>query len=476
MSRALDLLAGLVVDDDGTSWGERATDWQRADAEAVIDPDLARYAYLTRPRGGSKTEDAAAIALSLLVVEAPPGSRSYVLAADRDQGALVIDALAGFVRRTPGISGLVKVESWKVVARESGASLSILAADVASSWGISPWLAVIDEIAQWAETRAPRALWESVASAVPKVEGSRLAVLSTAGDPSHWSRAVLDHALGSDRWHVSEVPGPLPWRSEDDLAEQRALLTESAYRRLHENVWCASEDRLTTVDALRDCVTLDGPSEPVAGRRYVVAVDVGLKHDRTAVAVAHRDGERIVLDRIATWEGTRRRPVSLDAVEAWIGEASARYNGARVVLDPFQSAQLMERLRARGVDAVEFVFTAQSVGRLALGMYRRLRDRTLALYDDEALLDELSHVQLRETSPGCYRLDHSASGHDDMAVALALAAEALGQAAQLPEGADAAPAGVGKTSSWRDGGAIVVGSGAGSGRRHGERWPIEAPR
>ncbi len=201
----------------------------------MIDPEGPRNVLLTRARGGAKTQDLAGVAVALLLADAPPGSRSYALAADADQGALLLDALSGFVRRTPGLAGLVKLDRHRVTVVESGASLQVLSADVASSWGLSPWLVIIDEVAQWAETRGPRELWTSIVSAVPKVEGARLAVLTTAGDPSHWSAKVLDHARRSDAWYVHEEPGPLPWRSEDDLAEQRALLTESSFARLHLN-------------------------------------------------------------------------------------------------------------------------------------------------------------------------------------------------------------------------------------------------
>jgi phage FluMu gp28-like protein len=54
-----------------------------------------------------------------------------------------------------------------------------------------------------------------------------------------------------------------------------------------------------------------------------------------------------------------------------------------------------------------------------------LSDRLLDLPDDDALADELANVQLREMSPGVYRMDHSADRHDDRAVALALGAHTL---------------------------------------------------
>jgi hypothetical protein len=66
------------------------------------------------------------------------------------------------------------------------------------------------------------------------------------------------------------------------------------------------------------------------------------------------------------------------------------------------------------------VFSASSVGRLASTLHLALRNRALALPDDDALISELANLRLKETSPGVVRLDHDGSGHDDRAVALAL--------------------------------------------------------
>lgn len=110
-----------------------------------------------------------------------------------------------------------------------------------------------------------------------------------------------------------------------------------------------------------------------------------------------------VLDRMAVWSGTRAQPVSLDLVESWVTQAS-RDHGAKVISDPYQAAQLLERLRARGIRAEEFAFTSTSVGRLASGLFLAIRDGALELPDDADLLDELANVRLVETSPGLFRL------------------------------------------------------------------------
>ena len=433
---ALDLIASLVLE-DARRWGEVAVLAQWRDARSVLDPDsLTPYSFLTRARGYSKTADLAGMSIAAMLTDLPAGSRLYAIASDLDQGRLLVDSVRGFAARTPELAGALVVETYKVTAARSGSTLEVLAADAPGAYGLRPAFLVVDELAQWAATPGPRRLWEATTSALAKVPGARLVVLTSAGDPAHWSYKVLEHARVDPLWRVHEVPGPAPWADRDRLAEQRRRLPASSYARLFDNVWSSAEDRLANLDDLRACVTLDGPLLPQQSCRYVIGVDLGLKRDRSVAAVAHSEpvrasaggavtGARIVLDRMEVWAGTVASPVQLGAVEEWCAQAAAMYRPVEVVLDPWQAVGLAQRLRGRGITTSEFVFSAQSVGRLAGTLHLAIRNRTLALPDDEELLDELANVRLRETSPGVPRMDHDAGRHDDRAIALALAATRL---------------------------------------------------
>jgi len=426
------LLAGLVLDDEGTSWGEKAEGFQRADASAILTgtaPDDPRLHFLTRPRGGSKTTDLAAVLLVVLLTQAPRRSTSHAYARDADQAGLLLDALRALAERT-GLAALLAIGVETVLVKATGARLRVESADAASAFGRIPYFVVCDELAQWPTTRGARTLWEAIVSGLPKRRDSRLVVLTSAGDPAHWSSRIIDGARLSARWRVSEVPGPLPWADADDLAEQRRLLPESAYARLHLNIWTAAEDRLVSADDLRACVTLGGPLEYDPARRYVIGLDLGLKDDRTVLTVAHAEprpegGPLVVLDRLAVLQGNRKQPVQLSDVERLAEQTSRTYGHARIRLDPWQAVGLAQRLRDRGLTVEEWAFTAQSVGRLGQTLHLLLRDHRLALPDDRELLDELLTVRLRESAPGVYRLDHDAGQHDDRAVSLGLAALAL---------------------------------------------------
>jgi hypothetical protein len=207
------------------------------------------------------------------------------------------------------------------------------------------------------------------------------------------------------------------------------MLPDSVYRRLHLNQWCAAEDRLTNLDDVGACVTLDGPQDPMGGHGYVLALDLGVTNDRTVAAVMHSerqivDDERLVvqrhvLDRMEVWTGTKRNPVDLSTVEEWVA-ITARAYGARLVVDPWQAKGMVQRLRSMGVQVQEFLFSQQTAGRLAMTLHTVIRDHRLAIPNDPDLIDELVNVRLRETSPNVYRLDHDPDRHDDRAVTLGM--------------------------------------------------------
>lgn len=427
------LLAGLKLE-NGRRWGDIAAPWQIADARAILEPgpNDPRMHFLTRPRGGSKTTDLAGVVLAALLEQLPPASRCYWVASDRDQARLGADAVGGLVNRS-GLTSLVRVDQWKVTAVKTGSTLEILAADAPGAHGLKSAFTVVDEAAQWPSDPAHRGVWDALISE-DKVPGSRFVTISTPGDPAGWMAKNYRHAETAPLWRTNAVPGPLPWVSEAFLEDQRGLLTDSAFSRLHLGRWSASEDRLVSHEDLRRAVRLDGSLGYVPGHFYRIGLDVGITNDRCVAAVCHAetDGQsgrrRVVLDHIKVWSGSRRYPVDLTEVERTVASLSSMYarpGKAPVRADPFQAIGLAQRLRVRGVPVEEYSFTAQRYANMATTLLTLLRDGLLWLPDNEMLLDELATVRLKETgSTGLLRVDHDSGAHDDQTVALSMAATA----------------------------------------------------
>jgi hypothetical protein len=382
VAEALDLMHALVLD-NGRRWGEVATDVQRANARAVLEPGPAdaRLHWLEAPKGYSKSTDTAGLALAWLVADAQELVEGYAVAGDLDQANRLLDKARGLVARS-GLGGLVRVEAHRLLNVRSGARVVALAADAPTAEGLLSPLYICDEVPRWPDTRSARGVWTAVFSSLPKWPGARLVALGHAGDPAHWSYKLRERARTSGAWRFTRVPGPTPWLSPADLDEQRALLLPSEYARRHLNIWQAGEDRLASREDVAACVGDYDLLEPQPRTRYVGGLDVGLTHDRCVVTVAHQEtGGRVVVDRQDVWQGSRARPVNLGEVEAFLRELWRAYR-CPFRVDPFQAVHLAQRLRADGIPVEEFAFSSQSVGRLAVTLYRLLADRLLLLPDE----------------------------------------------------------------------------------------------
>lgn len=425
---AFPLLCGLVLD-TGDPWGEVALDWQRDDLTPVLDPTGPTRHYLLRGRGMSKTSDVAALALALLLTDAPARSRSYVYAVDADQAALFMDALAGFVVRTPGLAGAVELGARTVTVRTTGATLSVETSDGASALGARPWLTVCDELGAWPQTTNHRRLWSAVASAVPKVPGSRLVVIGTAGSPTGLGAEVWAEAETSRHWHTARRPGPSPWWTPEDVDSLRTDLTASEWRRLILCEWAEGDDALTTPADVAACIRSGSTTLPPSrSHEYVAALDVGTRRDLTALVVGHAErrehGRVVVVDRVLSWRpdpsaGVAGR-VDLAEVEAAALRACREYGVRRLRFDRMQAEQLTANLARAGVRTDEYVFSAAGANRLARALAGALRDHALDLPDDEETRGEFLTTRLVETGPGVVKIQNPPGTHDDIVTAVGM--------------------------------------------------------
>ena len=427
---ALDLMYALRIE-DGRMWGEAAQDFQIEDAEAILlnqRPDPTWH-FLTRPRGGSKSTDTAAMSIAWLVEDAPPLANGHVVAASTDQASIIIDAAAGFYARTPELHGAIAIESKRIIA-PNGAWVEVLAQSDSGAGGLrDAHLLVADEFCQWPETRGAKRVWRALQSAAPKVTGCKLIILSSAGEPSHWSREVFEKCQIDSQWRVHEAPGPVPWLNEDELASLRWQMRPSEYERLVLNIWAQDEDRAVSEEdweyAAKDYQSL--PPRP--GVRYIICVDIGILNDASVMTVMHKEPfdaakplgpQRVIVDHIERWKGSKKAPIQVSKVEDWIVEHAQAYNRANVHADPAQFRGSIQNLNLRGVRAKEFPFTSTSVGEVASALVQTFRARQIHVPDLPILKDELLKVRLRESAPGVTRLDHDAGAHDDQAVTIGM--------------------------------------------------------
>jgi hypothetical protein len=429
----LELTASMVLD-NGSRWGELATPDQWEDMRALLAGDGPRRHFWLRARGRSKTWDCAAASLAMMLSgRIRPGDECYAAAAGRDQAGLILRKVRGIADRTPELAGAVDIQNYRIITPRTGACMDVISSDLATSWGKTPRWQFLDEISNHDGGEVARQFADSLLTALVKRPDSQCLCATTPSSPAHWSYNLWVSALDDPLWRTSVVSGPAPWQDPAELESERRRLPASLWRRLFECEWAEADDALADAAAVAACIRHDEPLPPQTGIVYVVAFDLSVSSDHTAVAVCHTDegpgGQRtVVADRLQAWVPKSGRQVNLGDVEAWIAQASKDYGGAVIVGDPYQAVGMCQRLRDNGHQVKAVQFTSASNSRRAQMLLRIIRDQALSLPADDALRKELLALRLTEgASPGILKLttDGSSAGHYDRVTAVMLAAEEL---------------------------------------------------
>lgn len=390
-----------------------------------------RRAYLERPRGHSKTTDMA-VQVAWILQYAKHAVTGIAAAADQDQASLLRKAASDLVQLNPVLCPDLIARRSAIINPATGSRLDIISSDVRSSWGQLPDFVVCDELCHWEKVD----LWHSLISSAAKKPSCVLVVLTNAGVGTGWHWDVREAARTSPDWHFSSLVGPqAPWISAAALAEQRRLLPPSVYARLWDNVWQQTDGEFVTLAEAEACcdVALKACELGKPGSSYIGAIDYAEKQDRTVGVVVHREGERIIVDRMDVVAPDGRRPVPVRWVEDWIKKMGRAFRPIRFVLDEYQLVGTLQKLSGR-FDLKRFEFGGGK-GNHALAMLLRhlIVQKQLAWYPGcgqipnaprrDNLETELASLLLRTTSIGRVRIDHrKESGcHDDRAFALGAA-------------------------------------------------------
>lgn len=276
-------------------------------------------------------------------------------------------------------------------------------------------------------------MWFSLVSSAAKRPDCVLTVLTNAGVGRGWQWQVRESARNSPAWYFSSLDGSqAPWIQPGWLEEQQAFLPRPVYMRLWENVWQHSDGEFVTLAEAQACrddsLALRSHGQP--GVHYIAAVDYAEKHDYTVGVVVHRDGNRVVVDRMDVVVPRHDAPVKVAWVEDWIRRVDAGFHSVTFVIDEYQLVGTIQKLE-HAYDLRRFEFGAGRGNHALTLMLRKLiTHREVAWYPGcgrigqstqrDDLETELASLILKQTAFGRLRIQHRQDGfhHDDRAFAL----------------------------------------------------------
>lgn len=424
----LAVVYNMLTVEDGRPYGVAAQPWQRRFFEAVAaeKPDGApehRLLFEERRRGESKSADAAAALLADLIT-GPRQHKSYAVAGDTDQAALLIDSIQGFRDRNALVAQLVRVQRHVVRNSHTGSELRVMSSDDRTAFGLRVRKVAFDELSLQVDDR----LWLAFWTAIAKRRDSQLIALTMAGsDFSSIAWKVREMARSTPNFYFGTRAGsePAPWLSAEAIEEQRQTLHPLDFKRYWLCEWCEpagswiSREMYDAAEKGRESYRGDEQFS------YVAFIDVGLTHDPTVIAVAHAEGDRAVLDTLKTFQGSKGQPVELEAVEQEVIRLARRYHLRSVRFESPQAVASSQRLSKRLSCNVGFRHpTADSQATLWGNAYRLFSNGLITIYPHEQLRREALSLVTRTVS-GRLKVVDSGSIHQDHVLSVAGACEML---------------------------------------------------
>ena len=426
-------------------FGDRMADFQRKDFEAMApslhalaagEPPPTRRFWLERTKGASKDTDAAVALLWLLSFSNRP-LRCQVGAFDSAQA----DEIRLIIRQILNIDAplnallfsVIDVQNTRIVAHADGkrgpgtsrpeSVAEILTTDSRGTHGSRPDLVIANELSHISNQEFAETLLDNA----DKVPHGLVLVATNAGCSNLWQHDWREIAIeSSDNWYFSTRSTPAPWISSGDLAESRLRNPPARYNRLWKGIWASGSGDALDPEDVEAAITLEGPAfTPDANLGYVAALDLGLKHDHSALVVIGVDcrTHRYRLADCQSWSPlVPGGKVRLDSVKDAVQAAHSRFGLSICVYDPWQCQLMAEQLAAAGVPMAEVPFVAKKLDRMAMTLLQVFRNRQIDVYRDKALLRDLDKLTIVERQKG-FKLEATRDehGHADRATALAMA-------------------------------------------------------
>lgn len=344
------------------------------------DPPV-RRAYLSIARKNGKSTLIACLLLAHLVgPEAQPNSQIVSGARSRDQAALVFDQACKIIRQSQKLSDRIRIipSGKRLFGLPRNVEYKALAAEGKTAHGLSPVVAILDEVGQ---VEGPRdAFIEAITTSQGAHENPLLIAISTqaATDADLFSVWLDDAAKANDPRVVSHVyaapegadvmdeeawkaanPGLGLFRSMEDLRDQaeqasRMPSSENAFRNL-----CLNQ-RVNTVSAFvsekvwKSCAA---HPEPMRGVPVWGGLDLSGKTDLTAlVLVGQVDGAWQTWPYFWTPEDGLRERARHDRVpyDVWVKEGFLRTTPGKTVDYRHIAAELPEILGDCDVQSIAF--------------------------------------------------------------------------------------------------------------------------
>jgi hypothetical protein len=351
-----------------------------------------------------------------------PGEKAVVqcLACDRDQAKIVLNYVRSFFDHIPPLRGMVTRRTATGLELQNDVSIEVATNSFKAVRGRSFLLSILDEVAYYQDETSARPDIETYNAVKPGLATLPGAML--VGISSPYRKAGLLHAkykrhfgVDDDDVLVVKAPSLVLNPTLDRAIIDKAYEDDPQVARAE---WGAEfrDDISGFVDAdvVAACVS-PGTRElpPMRGVRYFGFVDPsGGSSDSMTLAIAHREGDRVIVDAIRE----RRPPFSPDDCVIEQAATLRSYGVGTVQGDRYAGEWPRERFAAHGI---RYEPCEQPKSALYQALLPALNAKRVELLDIPRLVTQLCSLERRTARGGRDSIDHPPGGHDDLANVIA---------------------------------------------------------
>ena len=346
----------------------------------------------------------------------------------KDQSSWVVyDKLVKSLAMNPYTFREVIIGDDQIKVKKTQTIVRIAAPNYKTIAGANPTLVVYDEL--WGyELTAARKFWDELTTVPTRKQPLSLVVSYAGYDEDSLLYELWQKGLSKDKpknyFFYWSHENKASWITRKYLKEQRRRpgMRENTYLRLHENMWVSYESSFIDIAFWDSCTQTDHrPLLPDSSKRLFIGVDIGLKRDSTGVVAVYKEGDRIFLAAHRCWKPTKKQPVRLEEVEAYILQLRKDFTIQEILYDPHQFERSAEILRGKwGIKLRNFDQTTKNLAYMTGNLYDLLKNGNIVVYGDREFRSHVQNSTAKPTDRGDRIIKKKASSKIDLCIALGM--------------------------------------------------------
>ncbi|MBA7565883.1 hypothetical protein ES695_12920 [Candidatus Atribacteria bacterium 1244-E10-H5-B2] len=358
-------------------------------------------------------------------------------AADKDMASWVIfNKLVKSIKMNDKMRRQAKITTDSIIIPSKNSVVRVLATDVSAA-GQNADLVVFDELYLY-RYEGMKDFFE-ILTTVPTKPHPLILIVSTAGftdDEDDLLFSLYTKGLNLPKkpdpsyyffWDDGPEANRMPWQTQKYLKQQEGRLRPATFQRFHYNYWTSGLEIFINSEDLDACIDSKlRPPLPSKGISIITGVDIGLRHDTTAIISLTRKDNKIQLVDCKTFQGKIGREVQLEEqVEAYILKLKQNFDLKEVLFDPYQFTRSAQTLTTKGIKMTEFPQTLDRLTQMSQNLYDLIRGGNIVFYRHKELRKHLLSAKAQESNRGWRLVKRKASSKIDISIALAMACQGI---------------------------------------------------